>query len=143
MSDVVIQSVDGPRLTLSRFGEQSDGWYSFHAVVEAPDLHASCVVHDRWYVGDPSSPTSALADLVRETATEYRGWDGVKTWVATEHQLSVEATSDRTGHATFRFRLREDALDGWRAEATVVLDVMQRERWARELRQFFSAPKTE
>ena len=73
---------------------------------------------------------------------EYRGWADAKTWGTIEQELTIEATSDRTGHATLRVELCDSTRsDGWRVTGFLTLDVMERERLAGLLPLFFR-PRT-
>ena len=135
-SSIVITSVErGARLTFSDLVPESDpNFYTFVATVEQPGLRASVKVYDM--DGEPDS--GRLADFFSALAEEWRGWEGEKEWAALEGQLALSCTSDRTGHARLVARLGEAThWDGWSAETVLTLDVMQRERIAKEVLRFF------
>ena len=77
--------------------------------------------------------------MLREAAEDYRGWEGAKEWASFEEEWSVSITSDRTGHATFEVSLFESSFGGgWEVRVQVTLDVMERERLARDAEAFFT-----
>lgn len=135
-STVVITSVEhGSRLTLSDFAPESDpNFYTVIATVEQPGLRASVKVYDMHGV----AASGTLADYFDALSEEWRGWEGEKVWGALEGQLALSCTSDRTGHACLVVRVGQTThWDGWSAEAVLTLDVMQRERIAKDVRRFF------
>jgi hypothetical protein len=53
----------------------------------------------------------------------WRGWQGEQVWEALEHQMSIAASHDGTGHIRLRVTLRQDYLpDAWEASATFVVE---------------------
>jgi hypothetical protein len=56
-------------------------------------------------------------------AASWRGWQGEQVWEALEHQMSIAATHDGTGHVRLRVTLRQGWLpDAWEASATFIVD---------------------
>ena len=129
---VSIESSPG-RLTLSDFAlphREGEGWYSFLAHLDHNGLSAEVRVHDH--------DVESLPRLFEEMAREYRGWKGEKKWFATEDQLSLTCTSDRTGHAFILITMRPDNYETWEVEAHLQLDAAQHEQIARHLRRLLN-----
>ena len=141
VDDVVIGS-ETAHVTLSELGgTDGEGWRSFRVTLHGIGLDATRVVSDHtgFLPFDSRTGVSGLEALFQETADEYRGWEGAKQWESLEAQLSINVTTDRTGHATFVVKLYEEAgRFGWIAQIDIVLDVMERERLTKQLRSFFA-----
>ena len=134
-NNVVIASTErGARLTLSDLVPESEpDFYTLVATIEQPGLRATTKVYDM-----DGARGGSLTGYFATLAEEWRGWDGEKEWAALEGQLALSCTSDKTGHARLVVRLGETAhWDGWSAEVVLMLDVMQRDRIAKEVRRFF------
>ena len=140
MDEVVIGSADACVVLSRMTAVDAEGWRRYRVTLQGSGLTASRVVSD--YVRpEPEAfadGATGLERLFRETADEYRGWDGAKEWESMEAQFRVSATSDRTGHATLEMKLFEKVGGwGWDARIAVVLDVVERDRVAKALRSFF------
>ena len=87
-----------------------------------------------------SDETPSLPGYFKRLADDWRGWDGVREWESVDQRLRLACTTDRTGHAYLTISLRgERFLDPrWEARVTVVLDVEQRKRAAREIAVYFA-----
>jgi hypothetical protein len=141
VEEIVIGSA-GSQVVFSKPSTPNDGgWRSFRVKLQAPGLLAEEVVADHVGFGLPDgrTGTNGLQELIASTAKEYKGWSGTKRWVSLEAQLRIEATSDRTGHATFLFSLGQMLGAGWNTTLQITLDVMERERLAGQLRSFFES----
>lgn len=139
MDEVTFRSAEGnTALTLAEFNRRDEEWCTFRATLEGDGLSASCVVEDHLSLGLPDrTGTLGLVELVASTVEEYHGWEGEKRWLSLEHQLALSVASERTGLAVLTVRLTPNLYDGWRSEATMKLDVMQREQLAKLLTRFF------
>jgi hypothetical protein len=105
---------------------------SFTAALAADGMEASTGVYVMG--GD------GLANLFEAMASEWRGWDGVKSWESLEGDLEVAAQHDRLGQITLRIRLRHYfAPPEWEARADLTIDPgEQLNAAARDLRGFFT-----
>lgn len=66
-----------------------------------------------------------LADFFAELTTDWRGWEGVRTWESIEGDLRIEA-QHKFGHIQLRVTIRANSAawgnDGWSATADLTLD---------------------
>ena len=65
---------------------------------------------------------NGLAALFQGFADDWRGWEGVRAWRSLEGELTISATSDKTGHVYLDVRLREGAPALWTLDAQLVLE---------------------
>jgi hypothetical protein len=70
-----------------------------------------------------------IDESFQDIATNWRGWDGAKTWRSPETHLTIDATALRSGHRRLRFTLRDDTLPTW--SAWVEVDVEGGEEMSR------------
>ncbi len=126
-SIVTIKSAsDGTRLTFSDLEGES-----FTALMENP-LFSGRIVASTYHSGPPSL-------LFDEIAAEWRGWKKEKEWAALEDELRLTATSDHTGHITLRVVMRDSGhANGWRLDASLVLESGQLEALAQEVSKVFA-----
>ena len=110
----------------------SAGWLESYVIeLEALDFHASIRVENPTF-GQP--PTQ----LFEELAANWKGWEGVNTWLAIEGELELKATSDRLGHVTLGVAMSPYAHAGqWSAQAAVAVEAGQLVRLATEAKLFF------
>lgn len=80
--------------------------------------------------------STGLAGLFGEMASQWRGWEGRKTWSSLEGELHLTAEADRTGHVTLVAQLKEGAPSVWSLELVLVVEAGQLERLAREAHAF-------
>jgi hypothetical protein len=68
-------------------------------------------------------------------------WRDHQSWKSIEGELSMFATCDSTGHVTFRVILRDDPImsERWFLDATLITELGQLERIARDADAFFNA----
>jgi len=115
----------------------ADGWLESYTVDSvAPDLRASVRVGNPGYGHPPS-------DLLSQLASSWSGWTGKKSWGSMEGELSIDATSDRTGHVTLAARLTAPwtghvEAAPWSVEARIFLEAGQLAAVAREAEAFFA-----
>ena len=123
----------GAQATFSSRMIDSNGWVDSYAVeLLANDFRASTVVENPGYGHPPSQ-------LIAELAAAWQGWNGVKSWLALEGELRIEATCDALGHVTLNFTI--PAYSGqkhWTASANVVCEAGQLEALVKEAHAFFS-----
>ncbi|GAB1645347.1 DUF6228 family protein [Krasilnikovia sp. MM14-A1259] len=73
-----------------------------------------------------ANPANTLPAFMNGLATDWRGWEGVRTWHSMESHLVVDARHDGRGHVSLRVSLRapgpswDDA--AWSASAMLVLE---------------------
>ncbi len=88
-------------------------------------------------------PTPQPLDFARrlsETAEQWRGWDGDKSWSSIEGTLTVVWSHDRLGHVTFRATLQPTRQwFDWSAVATVEVDAGHLDRLAIDVKRFCSS----
>jgi hypothetical protein len=80
-----------------------------------------------------------LDDWWQDLADSFRGWEGEKTWESLEHDASLSARHDRTGHVTVRVTLRGPLgyEPDWGASATFAFDAGEElSRVASEVSEF-------
>jgi hypothetical protein len=111
----------GPRLSLLRSGReqvlQDADLVSLSATLRLDDeLVAS--------TGIETLNGDGLDDWWQGLADSFRGWEGEKTWESLEHDASLSARHDRTGHVTARVTLRGPLgyQPVWEASATFAFD---------------------
>lgn len=97
MSELVLDGVNGRRLTLSEPGprDEDDIWY-YLAVLT---LAEGCVEAKVWDSGD------ALAKFLRELADAWQGFDGVREFSSLEGQLALSCRHDDRGTVECRVSL--------------------------------------
>ena len=95
----------------------------FEASLIGPVVNATVKVVD---LGTPF-----VASFFQSLAVAWRGWNGSKMGSALEGQLTLQASSDATGHVSLRVILREDfGRSDWVAEGTLLLEAGQLENIA-------------
>jgi Family of unknown function (DUF6228) len=89
MSELVLDGVNGRRITLSEFRHQDqDGIWSYRAVLSLPDGSVQTKV---WDIGD------GLVKFLRELADAWPGFEGVKEFSSLEGQLVLSCRHDGRG----------------------------------------------
>ena len=84
--------------------------------LRVPGLDASLRVSAHYATG-----FDELVAFVNGLASDWRGWQGKRTYESLEHDLRLTATHD--GHVRLVVQLRETSVpDGWSATGTVQLD---------------------
>jgi hypothetical protein len=65
-----------------------------------------------------------LRDFLVGLARDWRGWPGVRSWTALEHQMVLEAEHDGTGHVTIAITLWRSSWepDAWSARIVLTLE---------------------
>jgi hypothetical protein len=91
----------------------SSSWIEFRDYRHVSADHGSFLLEARFQtfggLAEVSThPDNTPARLFREAAAQWRGWDGAKRWEASEGELDLCLTSDRSGH----FGLSVDIVDG-------------------------------
>jgi hypothetical protein len=75
-----------------------------------------------WWNSEMEEPQQ-LARFFEDLASDWRGWDGQKSWRALERPFFLSATHDGLGHVTLTVRLEEGWVDpNWSAEAHLAID---------------------
>ena len=101
----------------------------FRAVLRHRGLTAEALVSSYQSLG--------LPEFFAGMARDWKGWSGERSWASFETELSLTATSDRTGHVSLVTELRGGAYpNGWTARATMVLEAGQLDRLAAEAAAF-------
>jgi hypothetical protein len=78
-----------------------------------------------------------LARFFRDLASNCKGWAGKKEWASLEHELSLAATIDLTGHISLSVRLRTCASPfDWSLSAVLLIEAGQLEQIASSIEQF-------
>ena len=74
-----------------------------------------------------------IARIFSEAATEWRGWEGKKTWQSLEGEFRLDLSSDKLGHVTLSARLSSNGgtADGWLLQADISIDAGQLDSIAR------------
>jgi Family of unknown function (DUF6228) len=89
MSELVLDGVNGRRITLSEPGHQDqDGIWSYRAVLSLPDGSVETKV---WDIGD------GLVKFLRELADAWQGFEGTKEFSSLEGQLVLSCRHDGRG----------------------------------------------
>lgn len=93
-------------------------------------------LHRVWvYTGD----YERLANLFLEMAKNWTGWDGAKTWNATEGDFNLSCTSDKLGHIGLNAELvGRDAPELWSVEFKIEMEAGQLEKIANEMMALFA-----
>ena len=138
---VVLASSDGDGIaTLSALsGYDSGDRYTIQVtVVYEKRVQASVEVSDIRIADSDEMPS--LPGYFRRLADDWKGWVGTREWQSVDQRLHLRCTTDRIGHAYLSVSIRGDQFlrPQWEATVTVVLDVVQRERAAREMALYFA-----
>ncbi len=126
----------GPRLSLRRAGRQP-----LLNDVDLVSLSATLQLNDELVAstGIETMKGDLLADWWQDLADSFRGWEGEKTWESLEHDASLLARHDGTGHVTVRVTLRGSLgyRPDWEASATFAFDAGEElSRVAAEVAEF-------
>jgi hypothetical protein len=79
-----------------------------------------------------------LANLFREMAQSWKGWEGVKTWGSIEGEFNLACTSDKLGHVTLEVDLVErDTSEPWSTKFNIQIETWQLEKIANEMITLF------
>ena len=112
--------------------------YAFHVSLSyGGQMQASGDVSD---IRVPDSDeTPSLPGYFKRLADDWKGWEGIREWESVDQRLRLGCTTDRTGHAHLAVSLRGDRFlnPQWEATVSVVLDVEQRRRVARDIAVYF------
>lgn len=77
-----------------------------------------------------------LAELFADMATNWKGWNGSKTWASLEGELDLAAEMDKGGHVSLTVRLREGAPAAWTVTVELLIEAGQLDTLARSARSF-------
>jgi hypothetical protein len=107
----------------------------FVTEVHGPGLEASSFVRS-------VEGSQGLAAFVWSLAADWRGWEGVRTWEAIEHDLTLEARHDPLGHVALRATLRHSwKPDAWQATVEIAVEAGEElRRLAEEVTEFLALP---
>lgn len=61
-----------------------------------------------------------LADYFADLSSDWRGWQGVRTWSSLEGELNLAASHN--GHVQVEVRLQDSSYANWTVRTTVTLD---------------------
>jgi len=82
-----------------------------------------------------------IASLFQEAASEWRGWNGTKSWESLEGEFKIELTADKKGHITINIGINHDCgnPEPWRLESCIMIEAGQLETIAKRASQFFGS----
>ena len=124
VENFAVQSAnDGARFELGRHNQGH-----LVAQLRGPGLDASVLVSSYMFEG--------FGEFFESLATDWKGWKGERKWDSMEGELSLKATTDRTGHVYLSIELRDGAPPRWETTANLVLEAGQLDRIARSGRDF-------
>ena len=79
-----------------------------------------------------------LVDLFESIATDWRGWQGKRTWASIEGEFRIAVSTTSTGTVTIAVELaHNDGEDDWRLTIPVFSEAGQLESIARQVAAFF------
>ncbi|GAA2368648.1 hypothetical protein GCM10010170_068640 [Dactylosporangium salmoneum] len=86
------------------------------------------------------SQATTLSAFVQTLADDWRGWDGIRTWRALDHELALDARHDGRGHVSLGVTLRASVPSwddtAWSARVVFVVEAGEEmTRLAVDLRQ--------
>lgn len=110
----------------------SSGWLESYVIeLQALDFLARTQVDNPGFGRPPS-------DLFEDLALNWRGWEGIKSWVSMEGELELTATCDRIGHVILNVKIPENLIERrWSAQAGVLIEAGQLDRLAIEVKAYF------
>jgi uncharacterized protein DUF6228 len=104
----------------------------FDVVLEDRGLHAVSNVH-----GIVSGSTDLPIGFFEDPAENWRGWPGAKEWQSYEGDFQLKATADGKDHVFLFVSLAAGLSDDqWRAQATLVLEAGQLDRFVKDFHAF-------
>jgi hypothetical protein len=77
-----------------------------------------------------------LAEFFAALASEWRGWEGTRSWESLEGTFALDAEVDRTGHVTLTASVNDDTPWHWRVQSVLIAEVGQLDRLARDAAVF-------
>ena len=124
MESFTVRSADdGARFELQRHNRDY-----LLAELHGPGLDSSVLVSSYMFDG--------FADFLESLATDWKGWKGERRWKSLEGELSLKATTDRTGHIYLSIEIRDGAPPRWQVIASLTLEAGQLDRIASDGREF-------
>src|SRR5262245_39099383 len=75
-----------------------------------------------------------LVELFADMATNWKGWNGAKTWASLEGELELAAEMDKAGHVGLTVRLRKGAPAAWAVTVELLIEAGQLDTLARSAR---------
>ncbi len=108
------RETDGMQFMAVKRGPDGEIWY-VSARLRVAGLDASLRVSAHYATGFDD-----LVRFFRSLASDWRGWDGERTYESLERELRLTAVHH--GHVSIKARLRPSVPDGWSATATFGLD---------------------
>jgi hypothetical protein len=99
--------------------------------LRVPQLEASALVHLT------DSQDTSLPEFFAELVPQWRGWDGIAEWRASEGGLTLSCTHDGRGTISMGTELRDMHLD-WVVRAIVPIDAGALEQLALDVAAFFA-----
>jgi predicted oxidoreductase (fatty acid repression mutant protein) len=107
MPEVVITSIEGRHLDLSRGEDEGEPWtFTARLVTEHGDV-VSFVCN---YLSNPST-------FFRSLAADWRGWEGERSWNSLERELDITALHDGKGLIACEVSLGSNIPPTWRLAA--------------------------
>ena len=113
-------------------GYAEEGWLeAFSVRLEGPGLFAEAVVGS-------ANAGEELVQFFSALASDWRGWEGEKSWVAFEKDLAVSAATTRQGRVSITFSLRRPEHDeSWSTKATICCYAGELQVLANRVSDFF------
>jgi hypothetical protein len=86
----------------------------------------------------PDGVEERLSDFFARLATDWRAWDGTRSWEGMEGGLDLHCVNDRVATAHVSVVLRHASGADWTAEAVVTVDLGQLDTVAADLHQLLA-----
>ena len=127
MADEVVIKCKNDGNTLSFSQRNKEGWTT---EIIGVGITAKIKITD--FLGDPSSFFSDLA-------SQWQGWEGIKTYRSLEGELAIHARHDKKGTVSLQVLLTpNDRGDDWKLENIFGIDPGQLNMISQEMKDFFS-----
>jgi hypothetical protein len=135
MEEITLDGIGGRYIALRRSVEpvRQDVW-EFYAELKLPGVQAETLVYESGF---------SLQAYFRDLADSWRGFDGVKEYVALEGQMEIASKHDRKGTIVSVVVLRKPEPPEWRLEAVFEFGAgAHMDGLARDIERFMSAPSS-
>jgi hypothetical protein len=79
---------------------------------------------------------SALAAVLAQMATEWRGWKGEKVWHTTDHEVTLTFTHDRVSRVRVDVELKDSPAGNWKVEGEIAVELGNLDRIAKDVAEY-------
>ncbi|WP_445322995.1 DUF6228 family protein [Ramlibacter sp. AN1133] len=134
MGKLLIGGRGSPEIKISVPDRSRTEWPGHFAVaICAPGINASITVENPPYAPE-------LSAFFEELGNASSAWAGGREWRSIEEEFGIRAACDPTGHVHLEFEIRPGygSAQGWRAIASIVVELGFLHGIAGELREMFA-----